>query len=230
MALAGALCALLAAGLAAQVWAPVAWRAAAPAYSEAAALRTGLEALRRSDRDGSLDAAVAAFTGVLERNPGNAAAAAGLSLAYCLVYFGAGRDEVWLRRADASAQQALGLDDQLALAHAAHGWVLETQGRQDEALRAAERALRLDPRNLFAWWGKADLLIRMRRFDDARAAVDAAAAIYPAERMFADVLGRLHYQRNDYPAAERAFRASICLLYTSPSPRDGLLSRMPSSA
>ena len=26
------------------------------------------------------------------------------------------------------------------------------------------------------------------------------------------------------------FRASCCLLYTSPSPRDGLLSRMPSSA
>ena len=27
-----------------------------------------------------------------------------------------------------------------------------------------------------------------------------------------------------------AFTVSICLLYTSPSPRDGLLSRMPSSA
>ena len=27
-----------------------------------------------------------------------------------------------------------------------------------------------------------------------------------------------------------AFELSICLLYTSPSPRDGLLSRMPSSA
>ena len=26
------------------------------------------------------------------------------------------------------------------------------------------------------------------------------------------------------------FRNNICLLYTSPSPRDGLLSRMPSSA
>ena len=26
------------------------------------------------------------------------------------------------------------------------------------------------------------------------------------------------------------FNAGICLLYTSPSPRDGLLSRMPSSA
>ena len=28
----------------------------------------------------------------------------------------------------------------------------------------------------------------------------------------------------------RAGKATICLLYTSPSPRDGLLSRMPSSA
>ena len=31
-------------------------------------------------------------------------------------------------------------------------------------------------------------------------------------------------------AAERLFEISGCLLYTSPSPRDGLLSRMPSSA
>ena len=28
----------------------------------------------------------------------------------------------------------------------------------------------------------------------------------------------------------REFRSMVCLLYTSPSPRDGLLSRMPSSA
>ena len=30
--------------------------------------------------------------------------------------------------------------------------------------------------------------------------------------------------------AKRCIDATICLLYTSPSPRDGLLSRMPSSA
>ena len=30
--------------------------------------------------------------------------------------------------------------------------------------------------------------------------------------------------------AERVSGAKVCLLYTSPSPRDGLLSRMPSSA
>ena len=33
--------------------------------------------------------------------------------------------------------------------------------------------------------------------------------------------------RNDDP---EKFKAGFCLLYTSPSPRDGLLSRMPSSA
>ena len=42
------------------------------------------------------------------------------------------------------------------------------------------------------------------------------------------------YKRND-PNAENPFTdpedwARACLLYTSPSPRDGLLSRMPSSA
>ena len=32
------------------------------------------------------------------------------------------------------------------------------------------------------------------------------------------------------PVLERADGSRLCLLYTSPSPRDGLLSRMPSSA
>ena len=34
----------------------------------------------------------------------------------------------------------------------------------------------------------------------------------------------------DYSLARLVDQAGICLLYTSPSPRDGLLSRMPSSA
>ena len=33
-----------------------------------------------------------------------------------------------------------------------------------------------------------------------------------------------------YRAAGKPTTSSICLLYTSPSPRDGLLARMPSSA
>ena len=35
---------------------------------------------------------------------------------------------------------------------------------------------------------------------------------------------------NVHPVAGHYYTSMICLLYTSPSPRDGLLSRMPSSA
>ena len=35
---------------------------------------------------------------------------------------------------------------------------------------------------------------------------------------------------DDKPTTRRAEQLKTCLLYTSPSPRDGLLSRMPSSA
>ena len=39
-----------------------------------------------------------------------------------------------------------------------------------------------------------------------------------------------HYQKAIEAEQVAGARALICLLYTSPSPRDGLLSRMPSSA
>ena len=35
---------------------------------------------------------------------------------------------------------------------------------------------------------------------------------------------------NDDTYIDKGYRYNACLLYTSPSPRDGLLSRMPSSA
>ena len=40
----------------------------------------------------------------------------------------------------------------------------------------------------------------------------------------------LEETHEELPANENSLRNYICLLYTSPSPRDGLLSRMPSSA
>ena len=40
--------------------------------------------------------------------------------------------------------------------------------------------------------------------------------------------GKLHYKAKIHTIFQSPFE--LCLLYTSPSPRDGLLSRMPSSA
>ena len=42
------------------------------------------------------------------------------------------------------------------------------------------------------------------------------------------VLPLIEYGHIDY--GENKIQEAVCLLYTSPSPRDGLLSRMPSSA
>ena len=76
-----------------------------------------------------------------------------------------------------------------------------------------------------------------------RVEAEVAAAPERAFRFAADgsavlVAGRRRYQAGRFEvlalcelrARALAARARACLLYTSPSPRDGLLSRMPSSA
>ena len=163
-------------------------KAPAP-YSEMASMAAGMEALRMFDRDNSQAQAIGHFSTVLKHNPVSAAAAAGLSIAYSLRYIGDGRDDTWLQRADASAQQALILDDQLALSLVAHAWVLEFQGKQDEAIRICTKALNLDPHNLLGLYGKARLLIRAQKFDLAKSVIDYAESLYPRERLFPMILG-----------------------------------------
>jgi serine/threonine-protein kinase len=188
------------------------WRAGLRGpHDEARLMQQGMQALRSFDREGSLDTAAAAFSGVLAHNQKQAAAAAGLSLADSLRYIGDGRDPAWLARADAAAQQALRLDDQLALAHVARGEVQRMAGHFPEATLAYGRALALDPRNVMALAGKANLLIATERWVDAARLLRGAMDWYPRERRFADLLGTLHYQQGDYRAAEAAFRLSLKL-------------------
>jgi serine/threonine-protein kinase len=183
-------------------------KAPAP-YSEMASMAAGMEALRVYDRDSSQEKAIEHFSAVLRHNSNNAAASAGLSMAFALRYAGNGRDDTWLQRADASVQQALALDNQLALAHVAHAYILELQGKQDQALTAIATALNLDPHNLLGIAGKARLLIRVQKFDAVKQVLDIAAAIYPRERLFPLILGTSLYRQGDYSGAELAFRKSI---------------------
>ena len=65
-------------------------------------------------------------------------------------------------------------------------------------------------------------------------ALAAALLLLQAPDFNAD--GRKALEARNYEAAVQSFAKAVeadpkdCLLYTSPSPRDGLLSRMPSSA
>ena len=180
-------------------------------FSESVEMERGLAALKLFDRPGSLDRAAQHFRRILARRPDSAAGAAGMSLVYSQRYHTDKRDETWLQRADASAQRAAQLNDQLALSHVARAWVLDNYGKRDEALLAHAEALRLDPSNFFAWYGQAATLRRMQRYDDARTRLTEAMARFPQERVFTDELGSVHYEQADYPAAERLFRRSIAL-------------------
>jgi adenylate cyclase len=65
------------------------------------------------------------------------------------------------------AERALALNDQLAEAHAAKGWIFAVGDRLDEAAAEIETALRLDPDCYEANEAAALLLFRRNRFDEA---------------------------------------------------------------
>ena len=52
---------------------------------------------------------------------------------------------------------------------------------------------------------------------------------YDSNRIY-DSVKRIGYEKTEKYEEANCYLLNTCLLYTSPSPRDGLLSRMPSSA
>lgn len=177
--------------------------------SDAARMANGMAALRHFDRDGSLDKAIESFNAILQQQPKHAGAAAGIALAYGLRYAGDRSDASWLQRADASAQSALALDDQLALGYAAKAYVHWQQSRNEESLQYAQQALQLDPSNLFALNTRNGALMYMQRYAEAEQSIEFARNAHPTERLFIDQLGMIRFRQGDYKGAEQAFRHSI---------------------
>jgi serine/threonine-protein kinase len=186
-------------------------RQALAPYSEAIEIQQGLASLKLFDRPGALETAQQHFERILARTPDNAAAVAGMSLVYSGRYTSEHEDETWLQKADASAQQALRLNDQLALAHVATAAVREGQSQFDAAIAECDRALHLDPTNQFAWYIKAETLRRARRYPDARTVLAEAIRRFPRERVFVDELGSVEYEQGNNAVAEQLFRRSISL-------------------
>lgn len=178
-------------------------------YSEAVEMREGMNALNDWDRPGRLDEGEKHFATVLERNSNNAAAVAGMSMIYSLRYGSDREDEVWLQKARAGAQQALRLNDQLALSHIAQAMTLAHEKKLTDAMAEYERALVLGPDNIHALNGKINTLLKLSRFDEAVAQAEAALHLHPGERSFADLIGSIYYAQARYPEAEQAFRQSI---------------------
>ena len=109
---------------------------------------------------------------------------------------------------------------------------------------ALERTLFLDyadEESLKAW--EANVKVHKRGLELIKPGVKCSDICYELNELFAE-LGYLHYRTFGYghsfgvlshfygreAGLELREDTDTCLLYTSPSPRDGLLSRMPSSA
>lgn len=180
-----------------------------PRYSESQEMKLGMDALEQWDRPGSLDAAIKHFNNLAEQNPENAAAIAGLSIAYSLKYHGESTDRIWLNKALAAAQQATTLDPHLALGHIAMGRVLYGQYKYPLAMEQYKQAQSLDPSLLFSWYGILDILYDTGRDDEALTLVESCILKFPNNRVFFDKLGSIYTKKGNYEQAEKAYRRSI---------------------
>jgi eukaryotic-like serine/threonine-protein kinase len=182
-----------------------------PRYSESQEMKMGMGALEQWDRPGSLDQATQHFNNLIGKNSKNAAAIAGLSITYSLRYQSDEQDNIWLQKADVAAQQALSLNDQLALSQVATGMVLDLQGNSEAALQTLSQAIDLNSINKIAWYAKFEALKSMGQFKEAKKFLESGIVRFPKERLFVDALGEIYYIQGDYAAAEKAFRHSIKL-------------------
>jgi Tfp pilus assembly protein PilF len=170
----------------------------------------GLTELRRYDKKGHLDTAIADFRQILAREPDHAPALAALARACWLKSRNESKDRMWLTQALPLAERAVALDGYLASARVSLGLVYISLGRLDDAERELRRAVQLEPANADAQFGLAKLWEARTRLAEAEAAFRRAIALRP-DRQFYDALGALYQRSGRLPAAIAAFQESIRL-------------------
>jgi tetratricopeptide (TPR) repeat protein len=170
----------------------------------------GQAALRRYDKPGNLDEAIADFRQIIGRTPDHAAAHAALARACQLKFLNQSKDRMWLDQALPLAERAVALDGYLASARVSLGLVYTSLGRLDEATREIEKAIQLEPGNADAQYALGTLDEARTQLDLAEAAFQRAITLRP-DRQFYDVLGALYLRTGRVAPAIAAFQSSIRL-------------------
>lgn len=151
------------------------------------------------------------FLQATDEVPDYAPAWVGLADAYALLsLYGASRPHDVFPKSRAAADNALRFAPGLAEAHNAVAVVeLFFQWDWTAAERAFRSALSLDPDYADAHQRYAVLMIVLRRFDEARAALARAQALDPLSRIIATIAGYPAYYERDYESAIRQFRLAL---------------------
>jgi len=161
----------------------------------------------------AIDESIKEFRAAIAADPGYAPAHAGLAMAYL---FATMYGDMTLREVqlvvEQEVQQALALDPELALAHAARGQLLRSQEDREGAEQAYRRAIQLNPSDATTHAWLASLVQNdITRWDESRALLARAYELDP-RNLF--VLGR--YAQNlgmfgDYEGAVQVYRRGVAL-------------------
>jgi eukaryotic-like serine/threonine-protein kinase len=154
------------------------------------------------------------FKQAIDKDPDYALAYAGLADAYNLL--GTAGYEVQapsdvIPKARAAAERALALDDQLAEAHAALGFVLRFEFDRSGAEREHLRAVALDPNYVPGRQWLASHLWTQGRFDEALVQLRRAYELDPLSPLISLNLGRHFYFAREYDRAIEHLRHTIAL-------------------
>ncbi len=167
---------------------------------------------KRLPRD--LLASVDFFKLAIEKDPDYGLAYAGLADAYALLgsvgYDVQAPTEV-MAKARAAAERALLLDDQLAEAHAAMGFVLRFEWNRGAAEREHLRAVALDGNYVTGRQWLASHFWTQGRFDEALAQLQRAQELDPLAPVISLNLGRHFYYARDYDRAIEHLQKTVAL-------------------
>ncbi|MBR7801567.1 tetratricopeptide repeat protein [Undibacterium fentianense] len=178
-------------------------------FSASREFKLGMRALARYDLPPMLDAATQHFNRILERDPNNAAAIAGLSIVYSYRYRSNNPDEFWLGKAKASSQLAQSLNPNLAVSQIALALVLDPRQDFELAIKAARKAKELQPDNLLAWQTEVRVLLLSRQFEKTIQASDLALKKFPFDWLLLNLKGVALLNQVKHAEAEQQFRLSI---------------------
>ena len=181
-------------------------------YSEVREMELGVRALKMNTLHESalaLQEAEEHFSRVLKRSPDNASAVAYMALVYLARYSSGTRDEIFLQKAKASAQQAMSLNKNNAIALTANARVLQWHHKLDAALEMIQRAIALQPDNVFAWHIEASIFLEKNDGGAVKRVAKEGAERFPEDHKLLDMGGGVFLDEQNYSEAVEAFRLSL---------------------
>jgi tetratricopeptide (TPR) repeat protein len=147
-----------------------------------------------------VDQAIDIFKQAIDRDPKYALAFAGLSEAYWWKYRFTS-DTEWVTLARENSKKALDLNSRLAPVYVTRGMIEEGAGNHDEAVKALETALDLEPINPSAGRELATVYEAIGKLDDAESTLKKGVALRPSDWTSLYDLGMFYYRQGRYPEA-----------------------------